>query len=100
MKGDLFEKTHTYCYSQPVNYLLLCFNRAYSPPPKKLDANGFFGVFVESGPLYISGQPDEGSFSRLNDLGVTTVINLRTQIEMDNKTSVPFDEMKRLTSRV
>lgn len=62
------------------------------PSPKKLDANGFGDVFVESGRLYLSGQPNEDAFSKLKDLGVTTVINLRTQIEMDNRSTVPFDE--------
>ena len=62
------------------------------PVPKKLDSNGFREMLFEIGSLYISGQPDEKSFSKLKDFGITTVINLRTQAEMDNRDSIPFDE--------
>ena len=60
--------------------------------PIKLDAKGFQEVFAKVGDLYISGQPSAESFSMLKSEGVTTVINLRTPSEMDNRESVPFDE--------
>jgi len=60
--------------------------------PVKLDQEGFRAVIVRSGKFFISGQPEESSFSWLKEQGVTTVVNLRTQPEMDNRESVPFDE--------
>ncbi|HEV8449311.1 MAG TPA: sulfur transferase domain-containing protein [Gemmatimonadaceae bacterium] len=39
--------------------------------------------------LFISGQPDEAGLRRMHDLGVTTIVNLRTPEEMR---TVPFDE--------
>ena len=62
------------------------------PPPEKLDPTGFRELLAKSGKVYISGQPEEGSFAKLQEKGVTTVINLRTQPEMDNREAVPFDE--------
>lgn len=64
------------------------------PLPQKLDKKGFAEVFAESGCIYFSGQPDKNSFSDLKDMGVTTVINLRTLREMDDRRSVPFDEKR------
>ena len=60
--------------------------------PIKLDSEGFRQILVKSGNLYISGQPDESSFQKLKSEGVTTIINLRTDMEMDNRDYVPFDE--------
>lgn len=75
--------------------LLGCFHLAAQDTlsvPKKLDAHGFSEVFVQIDRLYVSGQPDEESFSKLKNLGVATIINLRTKQEMDNRHYVPFDE--------
>ena len=44
------------------------------------------------GDVLIGGQPDEATLRRLIDEGVTTVVNLRTQREMDNREWVAFDE--------
>ena len=60
--------------------------------PVKLDATGFQEVFAKVDDLYISGQPSAESFSMLKSEGVTTIINLRTPSEMDNRENVPFDE--------
>ena len=60
--------------------------------PVKLDAKGFQDVFAQVDELYISGQPERESFAKLKSEGVTTVINLRTPSEMDNREYVPFDE--------
>jgi uncharacterized protein (TIGR01244 family) len=60
--------------------------------PIKLDNAGFQDVLAQSDDLYISGQPTEEAFIKLKNEGVTTVINLRTQTEMDNRDYVPFDE--------
>ncbi len=62
------------------------------PMPEQIDATGFRAVLAVAGDLYISGQPDSASFSRLKGEGVTTVINLRTSQEMSNRSAVPFDE--------
>ncbi len=60
--------------------------------PQRLDPEGFREVLVRTGNLYIAGQPSEAALERLAQAGVTTVINLRTQPEMDNREAVPFDE--------
>jgi len=54
--------------------------------PVKLDPTGFREVLVEEDNIYISGQPDADSFQK------STVINLRTPKEMENRDYVPFDE--------
>jgi len=66
--------------------------------PTKLDPAGFRSVFAESGNVFISGQPDDTSFGRLKGMGVTTVVNLRTDAEMANRQYVPFDEQHLLDS--
>lgn len=62
--------------------------------PQKLDNKGFRHILVKVDDIYISGQPEEESFKMLKEKGVTTVINLRTEREMDNRETVPFDEKK------
>jgi uncharacterized protein (TIGR01244 family) len=60
--------------------------------PTKLDNTGFQDVLAQSDDLYISGQPEKESLAKLKSEGVTTIINLRTPSEMDNREYVPFDE--------
>jgi uncharacterized protein (TIGR01244 family) len=60
--------------------------------PVKLDNTGYQDVFVQVDELYISGQPTAEALAKLKSEGVTTVINLRTPSEMDNREYVPFDE--------
>ena len=62
--------------------------------PEKLDAKaaGYQSVYTDVGPLYVSGQPSEQAVRDLQAKGVKTIINLRTQQEMDNRKQVPFDE--------
>lgn len=60
--------------------------------PKKLDLSGYSGTIVETGSMFISGQPDSTAFIKLKEDGVTTIINLRTSREMDNRNYVPFNE--------
>ena len=60
--------------------------------PEKLDTPGFQAVIADAGPVYVSGQPSEQALRDLAAKGVTTVISLRTQPEMDNRKAVPFDE--------
>jgi uncharacterized protein (TIGR01244 family) len=60
--------------------------------PQKLDTAGFQGVIVDAGPAFVSGQPSEAALRALAAQGVKSVINLRTQQEMDNRKQVPFDE--------
>lgn len=60
--------------------------------PEKLDATGYQAVFADVGPAYVSGQPSEQAIRDLQAKGVKTIINLRTQQEMDNRKQVPFDE--------
>ena len=44
------------------------------------------------GRVYIGGQPGEKSLASLAELGVKTVVNLRTPREMADRAQVPFDE--------
>ncbi|MDP3492899.1 MAG: sulfur transferase domain-containing protein, partial [Hyphomonadaceae bacterium] len=60
--------------------------------PQKLDTPGFQGMIADTGPAYVSGQPTEAALRDLAAKGVKTIINLRTQPEMDNRKQVPFDE--------
>lgn len=65
----------------------------YFTEPKPLDAEGFREVFVQVAPkVYMAGQPDAAVWPKLKDMGVTTVVNLRTDMEMDNREVVPYDE--------
>jgi len=66
--------------------------------PERLDAEGFKEVLVQVGDVYISGQPTPVGLERLQALGVTTVVNLRTVSEMDSREIVPFDEAEVLAS--
>jgi uncharacterized protein (TIGR01244 family) len=65
---------------------------AVLPAPEKLDIEGRFqSTFAKVGDdLYIAGQPTERGLRELHDLGVTTVVNLRTPEEMTR--DVKFDE--------
>lgn len=62
--------------------------------PEKLDARaaGYQMVYSDAGPVYVAGQPSEQAVRDLQAKGVKTIINLRTQQEMDNRKQVPFDE--------
>lgn len=64
--------------------------------PEKLERTDFQAVIADAGPLYIAGQPSEAALRELVASGVKTIINLRTQPEMDNRTAVPYDEEKLL----
>ena len=71
---------------------LLLFAQEEVEYPKKIDQTGFRAVLVQTGDVYISGQPDKEALKRMKELGVTTVVNLRTDMEMDNRNFVPYDE--------
>lgn len=60
--------------------------------PEKVDRSDFQAMIYDAGPLYIAGQPTADALRDLVSKGVKTVINLRTQPEMDNRSQVPFDE--------
>lgn len=60
--------------------------------PEKLDRDDFFVVIADAGALQIAGQPTADALREYAANGVTTVINLRTQQEMDNRNAVPYDE--------
>ena len=60
--------------------------------PRKLDTPGFQGVIADTGSVYVAGQPTEQALRDLAAQGFTTIVNLRTQQEMDNRKAVPFDE--------
>lgn len=60
--------------------------------PEKLPRNDFQFVIADAGPLYIAGQPSEAALRDMVAKGIKTIINLRTQREMDNRQAVPYDE--------
>ena len=60
--------------------------------PEKFQRGDFQAMIADAGPLYIAGQPTEAALREMAAKGVKTVINLRTQQEMDNRRAVPFDE--------
>ena len=62
------------------------------PLPQKLDVEGFQAVLASTGDVYVGGQPSREALDWLKSEGVTTVVNLRTQPEMDNRSRVPYDE--------
>ena len=66
--------------------------------PKTLEAEGFRDVFAQVAPdIYIAGQPTAQGLERVAQLGVKTVISLRTSMEMDNREIVPFDEPAKIS---
>jgi len=60
--------------------------------PTKLDRPGFQAGIWDVGACYVAGQPSADSLRALAKEGVTTVICLRGQEELDNRQAVPFDE--------
>lgn len=60
--------------------------------PEKVERTDFQAMIYDAGPLYIAGQPTEAAVREMVASGVKTIINLRTQPEMDNRRQVPFDE--------
>lgn len=68
------------------------------PLPVKLDVEGFQAVLASAGDVYVAGQPSREALDWLKSEGVTTVVNLRTQPEMDNRDRVPYDEAAALDS--
>ena len=60
--------------------------------PEKIQRTDFQSVFADTGPVYVAGQPSEAGLRDMAAKGVKTVINLRTQREMDNRQQVPYDE--------
>ena len=68
------------------------------PLPVKLEVEGFQAVLASAGDVYVAGQPSREALDWLKSEGVTTVVNLRTQPEMDNRDRVPYDEAAALDS--
>ena len=60
--------------------------------PEKLPRSDFQAVIADVGPAFVAGQPTADALREMKKSGVTTVVNLRTQPEMDNRQQVPFDE--------
>jgi uncharacterized protein (TIGR01244 family) len=60
--------------------------------PVKLQRTDFQAAIADVGPAFVAGQPTADALRSMKAAGVTTVINLRTQPEMDDRQQVPFDE--------
>jgi protein tyrosine phosphatase (PTP) superfamily phosphohydrolase (DUF442 family) len=73
-------------------YILVLFSprKTRSSPP--MDDNGFEAGIFDVGAAFVSGQPTEDALRRYAKQGVTTVVSVRTQEEMDDRKAVPFDE--------
>jgi len=65
-------------------------------PVEVTDIEGVERRVFRDGRVFIAGQPSEAAFARFQELGVTAVVNLRTQREMDNRQMVPFNEVELL----
>lgn len=63
-----------------------------TPPVELKDPEGFQVRLYRDGRVYIGGQPSEEALVKMKELGVTAIVNLRTQREMDNREYVPYDE--------
>ena len=68
------------------------------PLPEKLEVEGFQAVLASTGNVYVGGQPSREALDWLKSEGVTAVVNLRTQPEMDDRERVPYDEAAALDS--
>lgn len=68
--------------------------RAQAPihEPQKLDRKDFQAAIADVGPAFVAGQPTADALRSMKAAGVTTVISLRRQSEMDDRQQVPFDE--------
>jgi protein tyrosine phosphatase (PTP) superfamily phosphohydrolase (DUF442 family) len=65
--------------------------------PQRGELSGVQDFFAQVAPrVWVSGQPNAAAFTELKNMGVATVINLRTSQEMDNRQVVPFDEAQTL----
>jgi len=63
-----------------------------TPPVELKEPEGFQVRLYKDGRVYIGGQPSEEALAAMKALGVTAIVNLRTQREMDNREAVPYDE--------
>jgi uncharacterized protein (TIGR01244 family) len=68
------------------------------PMPETIDVEGFQAVLARTGDVYVGGQPSRKALDWLKSEGVTTVVNLRTQPEMDDRERVSYDEAAALDS--
>lgn len=73
-------------------FCAVCYSQEAIAFPVKVEIEGFRDVIAKTGHIYISGQPDSTALGWLKSQGVSTIVNLRTQPEMDNRNSVPYDE--------
>jgi len=65
----------------------------FAEPEKLTPGEDFLEILAKVAPtVYMSGQPTAEGLARMKALGVTRIINLRTQAEMDNRKVVTFDE--------
>jgi len=65
-------------------------------PVEVSDIAGVYRNLYRDGRVYVAGQPSSEALARFAELGVTAVVNLRTDAEMDDRERVPFDEAARL----
>jgi len=96
--GDVTLSGNPVTRSVPMPYKVLMLAitlsmSAIAEVPQMLDIKGFRGGIAKVGDLYIAGQPlSEAVLVDLKAEGVTTVINLRIDEEMENPKSTPIDE--------
>ncbi len=65
----------------------------FAGQPEKMDVEGFNGGIYDTGGFLLSGQPQtKEAMELLKKEGVTLIVNLRTQNEVDNPRSTPIDE--------
>jgi len=65
-------------------------------PVEVKDVDGVYRNLYRDGRVYVAGQPSAEALVRFKEFGVTAVVNLRTDAEMDDRDRVPFNEAARL----
>lgn len=61
-------------------------------PVQVSEIEGVYRNLYRDGRVYVAGQPSAEALARFKELGVTAVVNLRTDAEMSDRDRVPFDE--------
>ena len=60
--------------------------------PEKIELEGFDGLVAKTGGIYLASQPTEAVLEWAQSQGVTTIINLRSDAEMEKHTAASYDE--------
>lgn len=65
--------------------------------PTKIEVAGFEGLVAKTGGVYLASQPSKDVLKWAKNQGVTTIINLRSDGEMERHTASAYDEAATLS---